>query len=569
MLNNKVYVFVANKKNYIKFFHSLKDYYTDITFTNHINDLLMKIDQDLASDKNKMNIFFIEYPFLHDVATYLSKKMDSLSYILVAFSNKKEALSFDISNLFDFIYTDYDDFDFNFFYNRLHIELTNKKRIFLLQFEVKEYYEIGKSLSSEKNSLKLFEMIINSSMKLTSSDAGTMYLVIDKDTGKWSSVNHHNAENALLNFVIAKNTSMDIKLEESISPITRESIFGYTILTGKPVRIDDVYNISPKVDYNHNHSFDQKVGYKTRSILSIPMKDNKNNIMGVIQLINKKKNFDKVLDYHNKDDINEIIPFHSSDELIMNSLAGQAAVALENNLLYEGMQELLENYKEQNEQLLFLSRKILKAHEEERRRIAREIHDGPAQSTANLSLKLEICKKFFKINEPEKAYLEMNDLKKDINATIKEIRTIIYDLKPSYLEGGLFSAIDNRLKIFQDTTNIKVDFKASGDDSNIEYYMASTVYRIIQEGLSNIYKHAEATHIRIELFINDKKIFFSIDDNGKGFNTSDLSKKKQRHLEGGFGLEGIKERIELVKGEISINSEIGKGTHIIAHIPVL
>ena len=95
------------------------------------------------------------------------------------------------------------------------------------------------------------------------------------------------------------------------------------------------------------------------------MKDNENNVSGVIQLINKKRNFDTVIDYTSKNCIDNILPYEYTDELIMNSLAGQAAVALQNNILSSEMEKLLQEYMQQNEQLFILSKKVLISHEEE------------------------------------------------------------------------------------------------------------------------------------------------------------------------------------------------------------
>jgi two-component system sensor histidine kinase DegS len=292
------------------------------------------------------------------------------------------------------------------------------------------------------------------------------------------------------------------------------------------------------------------------------MKNHDDNVTGVIQLINKKTSAQTKIDYTDKNQISEIIPFDKNDELIMNSLAGQAAVALDNNLLYQGIQDLLVDYKQQNNHLLFLSKNIMQAHEEERKRIAREIHDGPAQSVANLSLRLEICKKYLKSGKLENLSSEMNNLSASIHSTVKEIRTIIYDLKPSCLENGLISAVQSHIETFSENTRIKINYIHSGNDSAVEYYMTSTIYRIVQEALSNVSKHAEAKNINIGLFITGEKITLSIADDGKGFDVDRLKTKSFDKLKGGFGLEGIRERVELARGCINIDSALGKGTII-------
>lgn len=433
---------------------------------------------------------------------------------------------------------------------------------------LREFYDIGKSLSSEKDTLKLFEKIINSSMKLTCADAGTIYLVVDQKSGSWSYVKNGSYRGKLLKFIISRNASIEVDLEHHTSPITKKSIFGFTVISGNSLRIDDAYRIPSDVEYMHNRSFDASTGYVTKSILSIPMKNYDNNVTGVIQLINKKKSTQTRIDYADKDQINEIIPFDQNDELIMNSLAGQAAVALDNNLLYRSLQDLLVDYRQQNSHLLFLSKKIMKAHEEERKRIAREIHDGPAQSAANLALKLEICKKFLERGDKDGLSSEMSNLNLLIHSTVKEIRTIIYDLKPSCLENGLISSVQSHICTFSENTGINIDFKHSGDDSSVEYYLTSTLYRIVQEALTNVKKHAEAKNIKIGLFITGEKVTLSIADDGKGFDVAELKYKNIDKLKGGFGLEGIRERVELVKGHMNIDSAVGKGSIISVSIPI-
>lgn len=439
----------------------------------------------------------------------------------------------------------------------------------MLSIMLKEFYDIGKSLSSEKDTLKLFVKIINSSLKLTSADAGTIYIVTDKKSGDWSNVRNGSTRGKLLKFIIARNTSMDVNLQDISYPISKKSIFGFTVISGKSLIINDAYEIEPGVEYHHNKSFDKSTGYRTKSILSIPMKNHDNEITGVIQLINKKKTWDEKINYLEETATDNILPFNETDEMIMNSLAGQAAVALENSQLYRDMQNLLHVYKQQYSQLLYLSKNIMKAHEEERKRIAREIHDGPAQSAVNLSLKLEICKRYFADEKMEKLEGEMKSLGDSIHSTVGEIRSIIYDLKPSNLEDGLIKAIQRHIETFSSVNGINIDFTYSGDDSIIEYYMTSTIYRISQEALSNIKKHAEASNITIELSITNENINLEIKDDGKGFIVEELKTRKFDKLKGGFGLEGIRERVELVRGHMAIHSAPGKGTSLVIGIPVL
>jgi len=321
---------------------------------------------DAGLEDKSMILLFLEQAFVIPVSRYLIKHFHPSNFIITVLGNPNQLDPKDMNIVFDCIDAGSAQRNIDFYFSKLRHEISQKNKISFLQYEVTEFYEIGKSLSSQKDTMKLFEMIIRSSMNLTSSDAGTLYLVVDKDTGLWSSVQNNCYENKLLKFVIAKNFSMDLRLEASTSPITKKSIFGYTVITGKSLRIENAYDIDPNADYRHDSSYNASTGYITKSILSIPMIGHQNNILGVIQLINKKKSRDQRLDFSDPQVFNQIIPYDETDELLMNSIGGQAAVALENNLLYREMQNLLNIYKEQNETLTYLSRKVLKAHEEER-----------------------------------------------------------------------------------------------------------------------------------------------------------------------------------------------------------
>jgi two-component system sensor histidine kinase DegS len=441
-------------------------------------------------------------------------------------------------------------------------------RIIFYDSQLKEFYEIGQALSSEKDTIKLLELIINNSMGLTSSDAGTIYLVVDEATGNPSFIQGDHRCGKILKFTITKNQSIAVQVGENKLPISPQSICGYTAVTGLPLIIDDAYAISSKEKYCHNKTFDLKMGYLTKSILSVPMKTREDKIMGVIQLINKKKPGIVKLDFSQRNIVENVISFDYRDELMITSLAGQAAVALENSLLYRQMEGLIRSYKAQNEQLEILNRNVLKAHEEERKRIAREIHDGPTQLLVNLSLEMEICKKYLQMGKTQKAVECLSDLDENVKAAAKEMRMVIYDLRPSFLEEGLLKALQNRVDTFKEKTGIQIEFAVSDFETDFEYYFASTIYRIVQEALTNIYKHANAERVKIVLDYREDNLILLIKDDGQGFDLTRLSDKKQERSESGFGLEGMRERVELLKGTMGINSKPGEGTEINLSIPL-
>lgn len=570
MLNCNYYIVVSDIDSYSSFIELLKNRCENPQFFLEKESLIKSIEflsQSQSYLDNNIFIVFAESQFEYDISKYLKENLDDLNYVLISFGNQRPDFLRNCSNIFDFIELSNTQTDEALFIYRLQAEIVRKSRMTALKLQIREFYEIGKLLSSERDIFKLFDMIISTSLKITSSDAVTLYLVADKDTGEWSSIENNDYSHKVLKFVISKNISVNTDFQSFSIPITKKSITGYTAIYGKPVRIDNAYNISPEMEYNHDNSFDKLTGYQTISILSVPMKDRNNNISGVIQLINKKKDLSFV-DYRDESWINKIIPFDHFDELTMNSVAGQAAVALENNLLYKNINQLLQRYVEQNEKLTALSGKILKAHEEERKRIAREIHDGPAQSAACLSLKIELCKKKLQEGSQDQLAQELDKLGDNARSTVQEIRTIIYDLKPSYLEDGLFSAVQNHIEVFVENTGLDIEFKTTGTDSKIEYYIISTIFRIIQEALTNISKHAKASKVYIFLNISETALKLDIRDNGQGFDTTSLKQSKREEINRGFGIEGMQERVALINGGIHIRSNLGTGTEIKIKVPL-
>ncbi|QEK11928.1 sensor histidine kinase [Crassaminicella thermophila] len=210
--------------------------------------------------------------------------------------------------------------------------------------------------------------------------------------------------------------------------------------------------------------------------------------------------------------------------------------------------------------------KIIKAQEEERQRIAREIHDGPAQSMANVVIKAEICEKLID-RDMEKAKYELAQLKNIVRRCLKDVRKIIYDLRPMSLDDlGLVPTLQRFITDFEEETKINVKFLVNVKYGLSDSIVQLSVFRIIQETLNNIRKYAKASGVVIKLEIIRQRINLLIADDGIGFDVqSKLSTDKK---ESGFGLLIMKERVELLKGNIDIQSNIGKGTRIKVTIPL-
>ena len=207
-----------------------------------------------------------------------------------------------------------------------------KEELELRTKEIEELSRIGSMLMVEKDLDKLLHQILLKSREITSADAGSLYLIVD------------NVEKEkYLRFKLSHTDSLNISYQEFTMPISKKSIAGYVAATGETLNIKDVYEIPQEKEYKVNKSFDIKFGYRTKSMLATPLKNHVDEVIGVIQLINRKKSMEKLLKTP-EDFNNEVIPFDKRCEDLLYSLGGQAAVSIENNLLYQSIENLFEGF---------------------------------------------------------------------------------------------------------------------------------------------------------------------------------------------------------------------------------
>ncbi len=213
-----------------------------------------------------------------------------------------------------------------------------------------------------------------------------------------------------------------------------------------------------------------------------------------------------------------------------------------------------------------LSLRIIKAQEEERLRVAREIHDGPAQSMANVVLCAEICEKLMDV-APERVKDELHNLKETVRESLQEVRKIIFDLRPMVLDDlGLVPTLRRFIAEQQKRTNTAIELVVlNNDGSRIPEVLEVTVFRVVQEALNNISKHARASHALVKLELLPNKINLSVTDDGCGFDTDAALHAAGREC---YGLLGMRERVELLQGVLKVSSVPGKGSAINVYIPV-
>lgn len=208
---------------------------------------------------------------------------------------------------------------------------------------------------------------------------------------------------------------------------------------------------------------------------------------------------------------------------------------------------------------------IILAQEEERKRISREIHDGPAQTLASLTMRIDYCLEHEKL--PEEVATELYELKDSIGKSLKDIRRFIFDLRPMALDDlGLIPTLEQFITGFKRRTGIPVHVDVTGERTNLSSEKELSVFRVIQEASNNAAKHAEPKSIHIFLSFQSEKNNLSvvIKDDGKGF---DVAKTKQSYGSlKKLGLISMEERIRLANGEIEIVSS-NSGTVVSFLIP--
>ncbi|MNH86853.1 Signal transduction histidine-protein kinase/phosphatase DegS [compost metagenome] len=223
---------------------------------------------------------------------------------------------------------------------------------------------------------------------------------------------------------------------------------------------------------------------------------------------------------------------------------------------------ILESAK--NRQIIGL--KIILAQEEERKRISREIHDGPAQLLANLVLRTEIVERMLVKQEFKMVQDEIVDLKGQVRASLEEMRKVIFNLRPMALDDlGLIPTLRKYVHDYEEKSKIRATFETRGKEQRLSSAMEAAIFRLVQEALTNAAKHAYPTFVGVEITYQAQMIKIVVQDNGLGFRVESLEQKTKEHSH--FGLIGMRERVELLEGRMEIESAENQGTKIIIHIP--
>jgi two-component system sensor histidine kinase DegS len=209
--------------------------------------------------------------------------------------------------------------------------------------------------------------------------------------------------------------------------------------------------------------------------------------------------------------------------------------------------------------------RIIEAQEQERQRLVRQLHDGPAQSLTNLILQAEICERVFD-SDTERARHELSELKTAVTGTFQKVRDYMFDLRPMMLDDlGLIPTLRRYVDHYNEKSGVPATLTVTGTERRFASYKEVVIFRVVQELLTNVRMHSHATRAQIFLDVSEDLVQATVEDNGSGFNVSEVLNAAQQK---GIGLSTLRERVAMLGGDMRIDSAIGRGTKVTLQMPI-
>jgi signal transduction histidine kinase len=369
--------------------------------------------------------------------------------------------------------------------------------------------EVAEKITSELELDRVLSTVLQLAEELIGADAGVIGL--------------HDRQNHRIRYPYIHNLPQEIT---DVTVSEEDGLAGQVLSTGLPAIVED-YGVYP-------HAIPEFVAAEWASVVAVPIVSGNQNF-GMLAV----------------GSLGEPRRFRATDASILSVVGRQAGIAIENAQLYENMR--------------FYARQITRAQEAERKRIAREAHDETAQLLVALARRLDALAPCNEL-PPESVAERVEELRSIATDALRSVRRFTRDLRPPVLDDlGLLPAVKGLIADLQEE-GVEIELRVTGEARRIAPDEELTLFRIVQEALNNVRRHAEATRGGVEIDFSLRQVRVTVEDNGKGFIAPD--QPVDLAASGKLGLIGMHERARILGGSLSVESQPGKGTRIVARVPV-
>jgi signal transduction histidine kinase len=371
--------------------------------------------------------------------------------------------------------------------------------------------QLQQDLALEANVDRVLTRIVDTAVRMLDCERATLY-VID------------HAKNELWSRVLTEMELTEIRL-----PLDGRSLAAEVARAGRLLRID-----APYEDPRFDPSVDARSGFRTRSMLVAPIDARDRRRLGVLQAVNDHEG-----------------AFQEDDERLIQGLAGSAGVALE--------------YVELSEELAAERLRVVKVVEEERHRLARELHDGVAQTLSNAAISIELVTRRA-VNDVDGALADLVTLRARLIDSQNGLRDILFALRPLALEdGGLPAAIAALAKRIDGMNGSHVETRRIESQRRLAPEIEAGAFTVIREAANNAIKTGRAANVAIDVYDDDKAVVAVVEDDGQGFDVAAVLQNYAKR--GSLGLLQMRESARLIGAQLSLDSSPGQGTRVRLRIP--
>jgi len=376
--------------------------------------------------------------------------------------------------------------------------------------------DISRTLTSELDLERLLRKIIHAAVEVLHASTGSLLI--------WDP-----SDNSLV-FAVTEGGAGEGEILELSRMPADQGIAGWIFTHRQPVIVEDVSQ-----DERFFKGIDESLGYRTSSLVGAPLMS-KGEMVGVIEVLNKRSGE----------------KFDEQDLDTLSALASQAAIAIVNARLYLQIREERD--------------RMLGIEEEVHKKLARDFHDGPAQTLASLIMDIEFIQKLLE-RDLSQVEAELLQLKEKATKAMHQARTTMFELRPLVLEiQGLKAALEYYVERLRQTESMSIHLQIEGLAERLPHRVEDIVFAIVREAIHNIKRHARATNIWLTVIRKEKELLTTIRDDGQGFDVEEV--EISYATRGSIGLLNLYERAEMLGGQISIESAPGQGTTVSLMVPL-